>query len=296
MDYSLTLTDAVNTTESKRVSQKKRSEKAKGIKRPVCNCAYVLLSPTELGLTKKPKNKLLHRFVSFSPGLRGRAVCTSIIESPAVGIASQIAVRLASEAVIEEAIRTEAELNDPVFGVQAPDLVRAAFREANQRVFEYAKKMSGSEGLIASGLIGIYDGERFSLGQVGRYESFLYRNKCAYRLCEAPGFAERKEPQDAAWFIGGNAKVLVDLASVPLEPGDLVVLSTFPPHDTLLALAEMVFAAGHTLSESCEAFAAEGLAYEQKNLSPVGALPWFPGYEGEQEVRERIVFCLKRGD
>ncbi len=162
-------------------------------------------------------------------------------------IAKQIAVQMSLAAALERAHLAHDEfLRGQVDGVPcASHIVKEAFRAANHQVYEYAHRMSAGGQLAATGCIGCYDGERCTVARVGEFGNFLWRSGQLIELCEksssavargsAPAYGTGRHAGGVLQrFIGANSQILVDLASVKVREGDLLIISSFPwEHDLM---------------------------------------------------------------
>ena len=140
-------------------------------------------------------------------------------------ISSQIAVQMSIDAFIETALEVAEAPADPSLPVSST-IVREAFKEANARVYQYAHRMGAGGTMGAVGAAACYAGGRFTMARVGSFGGYLVRQRDCMPLFE------RDEKQSTAGtltrFIGANAQVLVDLASLEVAAGDLVAFTSIP--------------------------------------------------------------------
>lgn len=173
----------------------------------------------------------LFRSAAFSLGLRPGPVVWLFVEGAEGSISSQIAVQLAYEAMVEGVLGV---LKDELpASVSAIDIVQEAFRLSNQRVYQYAHRMLSGGKLSARGLIAAYDGKRVSVGQVGSFEAVLYRDGKLLRFHEPSTPHGEQQAGMLDRFIGANAQILVDLASVRVRDTDIVCVSSLAPGQEL---------------------------------------------------------------
>lgn len=186
----------------------------------------------------------------FSLGTRPSPVFFSALEGVSTNIRSQIAVKMALDAMISEApARFEAgERPDQSLALE---IVRDVFREANSKVYEYSHRMGSGGQISAKGIVAVFDGNRVSIGQAGDYESYLWRGG------KIVPFYERKDNVTLARggvlerFIGANTKILVDLATVAVRKGDIIVITTTSPTDALKNYLLEVFKKSGGVSNTC---------------------------------------------
>ena len=185
------------------------------------------------------------------------------VESGRGGITSQIALQMSLTSAVEKAQQMAEGPREEEDSLSASNIVREVFREANQQVYHYAHRMAAAGQVGATGLICAYDGQRFAVARVGRYESYLWRGGELLRLHQ-PQAETESEPGAGVLqrFIGANAQILVDLASVNLSEGDTVILSTIAWRDEFDAQARMILREAKSLDT-----AAQNLAYLASEFS-----------------------------
>lgn len=169
-------------------------------------------------------------------GRRGRLLTTGFDPSSPLlfasavaaggGITGKIAEKMAIDHAIEEAIAISSEPPGGTVDQRAQEIVRSCFRRANRAVYDYAHQM-GAGGSMGSSLVIAAIEARigaeplFSVGRVGPFEGYLFRDgRCLPLFGERWGAGEGTLTR----FVGANAKILVDIASLELREGDLLVL------------------------------------------------------------------------
>lgn len=153
-------------------------------------------------------------------------------------LSSQVACKLALEHFVDGVLEYFDRKNAPSGAEQAKngaagwveevslDVLEAAFKNANSSVYNFAHKLAAG-GKMASSLIGLVVQDRvIAAGRVGVGSAYLHREGELYPFFEAT--TQPRNGDAYATFIGANSIVAVELASVPVEPGDvLYVFSTF---------------------------------------------------------------------
>ena len=164
----------------------------------------------------------MDRFLSL--GVENAAFYGIVMNGLRNSITAQIAVKMALDAALERALETtSAESDLPL----ASNVVRESFKEANSRVYQYGHRMGAGGSMGATGMIASYADSRFTMGRVGDYEGYLIRGGGFLPLFER---AEKDIPKAGvrSRYIGANAQVLVDLASLEVLSGDLVAFTNLP--------------------------------------------------------------------
>ena len=159
----------------------------------------------------------------------GVPVLCGVLEGVHASLGSHIAVKMARDALVEEALA--AAERPPEAGGIALEVVRSVFREVNAKVYDYGHRMAAGGQVSAKALIASCDGQRVSIGQAGEYESFLRRGEKLMPFFDRSGAAEVKQQRGGVLerFIGANSKILVDLASVAVREGDLIIVTSLAP-------------------------------------------------------------------
>lgn len=190
----------------------------------------------------------------LSLDLQKAPLLVSVVEGSRGSITSQIAVQLSAKAILNRALdfyaayaTGEVRLEGPL----ATAVVREAFKQANHEVYTYAHRMGASGRVAATGFVAVYDGSRISVARVGRALSYilrdgelvsLYRDEAVDALEQTPGVLER--------FIGANAQILVDLASVEVRKGDVILLANVPGGAEFAQRAQAEFARDDSLESA----------------------------------------------
>jgi hypothetical protein len=162
------------------------------------------------------------------------------------GLGSQVAFRLALDHFVEGVVTAE-HSGDPVV------LLEAGFRSANQGVYQFGHRLAAGGRLTASVLGAVVSSQAVAVGRVGIGTAFLVRRGSVYpffedgekvllTLTETLDDADPSRAREVA-CIGQNSLVDVELASVPVAPGDVVIVSSRFARAEDLAEASQVMAA-----------------------------------------------------
>ena len=162
-------------------------------------------------------------FLSVNPTRKaGSALFVgSCAERAAIG--GQVASKLALQHFLSGAEESLAQSpGTAVVSDSTLSAMEAAFRTANTAVYEFGHKLSAG-GRMAASVISVFIREGFiSAGRVGKGVAYLARNGEVF-----PFFAQRPADQEAV-TVGSNSIVSVELASVPAEAGDVVLVFSDP--------------------------------------------------------------------
>jgi len=229
----------------------------------------------------RPANSFFSFSADLFPGndvFPERPVFLAFVEGFGGNITSQIAVRMALDAMKTEALSFSSKStsageskggknNSSRIGLE---FLQSAFREANQQVYQYGHRMLAGGHLGAMAMLLVFDGKKCSLGRVGSYGAFLWRQGKLQPFYESPAEREvhSKQPGMRDHFIGANAQILVDLAAVSMRDGDVVVLTSLATSEKLFAVGEKVLREMTSLDEAVKEFSYEmlGSLVEEKRL------------------------------
>lgn len=106
------------------------------------------------------------------------------------------------------------------------EVLETAFRKANSSVYQFGHSLAAG-GRMAASLIGlVIEHSTISVGRVGYGSAYLVRGGESFPFFEPPVMENLTKNRGA--FIGSNSLVPVELASVPIEEGDsILVFSDF---------------------------------------------------------------------
>lgn len=134
------------------------------------------------------------------------------------------------------------------------EVLEIAFKEANSSVYNFGHSLAAG-GRMAASLIGmVVENRVVAAGRVGFGSAYLIREGSAYPFFEPPSPEAIKK--GALSFVGSQSLVSVELASIPVEAGDILALfSTFLEKDEEQALgqslSELDFGEGRPCEDLC---------------------------------------------
>ncbi len=156
-----------------------------------------------------------------SLGLDRSPVLAAAVEAGDDGFASQIAVKMSAEAIVEAGFTAAGESHD------ASSIVAASFKSANDKVYEYSHRMAAGGSFAAKAVLAAIDRSRICVGQLGGCTAFLLRDGTLLDFFQNNSI-QADAPRDTllARFIGANVKIAVDLASMDAQAGDRIAVCT----------------------------------------------------------------------
>ena len=174
------------------------------------------------------------RYSSCSLGIENGPVLVCFAEGIKSGVTSQIGTKLAVDAILRE---TQQLFHGSTHPLEAADYVKTGFREANRELYRYGTKMLSGGKIAVHGVVACFDGEKLSIGRTGEYESYLFRDgKIAQFFGKEISFVQ---PAGVATFervLGASKQVLVDIASLKVEVGDKILVTTVGFSEHLLGI------------------------------------------------------------
>lgn len=178
-------------------------------------CAFSLSEPESAQL---PLSVAL-----LSLGLSQGPVLALAVEAGNSGFASQIAVKISRDAIVDAAF--EACVSEELNLLPADDLLTTAFKAANDSVYEYSHRMAAGGSFAAKAVAAIFDERQLSVAHLGASDSFLLRDGTLLSFFDRPA-AQAAVPSEGllARFIGANAKIAVDLSSLEVQAGDRIAI------------------------------------------------------------------------
>jgi len=188
----------------------------------------MISSHTECLVFRGPERSLeSSSYVFFNPV--GEPGCTVMAGSCAAheSIGSRVACRLAlahfSQALLDYFTRNAPTKSREDSSVAA---IENAFREANQSVYQFGHSLAAGGRLAAVFMSLVYipnsdGGASFCVGRVGSGPAYLLREGSLFPFFEAEKSLEQVPTEN---YLGTNSLVSVDIANVPVEPGDRVLL------------------------------------------------------------------------
>lgn len=214
------------------------------------------------------------RYISLSRIRANNPLFTAIIEGAQESIGGQIAVKITLEAMVKHVL----DLPEHYFSLERDKLernkaVQEVFQVANARIYEYGHRMTGAGRICAQGIVSIFDGDRVSIAQVGRFESFLWRDKKVLRFHQSGVrlYEGERQGEGLARYIGATQDISVDVASVRVKDSDVIVVTSLLPDDRLLGVVDKVLRTMSSVEEGSKKLATQTAAFEQsaKSGAPV---------------------------
>ena len=168
-------------------------------------------------------------YVALNPSRKPGSLVFACASAARESISSQVACRLSIEhflnGVLEyyetplELGRTENIANYQGETEISLEVLEAAFRTANTSVYNFGHKLAAG-GRMAASLLGIVLEENVAAaGRVGVGTAYLFRKGDLF-----PFFEARKADAGEPVFVGCNSLLTVELASVPVQASDTIVL------------------------------------------------------------------------
>lgn len=138
------------------------------------------------------------------------------------GIGSQVACKLSLEHFVGGVLGFFDKRTEKTHGAEGTELsvevLEAAFKNANSSVYEFGHKLAAG-GRMAACLLGVVvQGDVVAAGRAGGGTAYLYR------AGELFPFFERRNDIKEDSLVGSNSLVTVELASVPIEESDKILM------------------------------------------------------------------------
>lgn len=162
-------------------------------------------------------------FVTFNPSRTPGSLVAACSSAAKESLGSQVACKLAlehfSEAVLHYFDEGSGSARDEEISVQ---VLEVAFRNANNSVYQFGHKLAAG-GRMAASLVGlVLEESTIAAGRVGSGSAYLYRTGSVFPFFDVEGQSEAHAGEGS--LIGTNSLVSVELASVSVEAGDVVLL------------------------------------------------------------------------
>lgn len=184
----------------------------------------------------------LSSFVALNPLLRPAQMVFAGSSAIKESVGSQVAYRLALDyfvSGVERYYGSAAAAGRPLGSEQGvAALLEEAFRSANSSVYSFGHKLAAGGKMAASLLAVVIEQGRIATARVGFGSVYLFRAGELFPFFDAPEGGESKvgdaqeQPDEyqsrLKSFIGANAMVDVELASVVLQPEDIVCAFSRP--------------------------------------------------------------------
>lgn len=141
-------------------------------------------------------------------------------------IGGQVACRMAMEQFVEGVLeffdqpKLSGEGGAGTENEISLDVLEAAFKRANNAVYQFGHKLAAG-GKMATSLIGLVIEENIiASGRAGDGCAYLHRAGQLFPFFEAP----KSSTEGLGRYLGAHALVSVELASVPVEAGDVILV------------------------------------------------------------------------
>jgi hypothetical protein len=169
-------------------------------------------------------------YVALNPRTKPGSLVLGVSIAAKESISSQVACKLGLEH-FTDGVLDYYEAKDPqgrLFPISL-EVLEVAFKKANSSVYQFAHKLAAG-GRMASSLLGVVlEDKIIAAGKVGPGNVYLLRGGELF-----PFFETRKKdaqmPDEVAHesLIGAHSFVAVELASIPVEQGDGILIFPFP--------------------------------------------------------------------
>ncbi|NDC38482.1 MAG: hypothetical protein EBZ48_10575 [Proteobacteria bacterium] len=189
------------------------------------DCSYHVLSASEGGATT---------FVMLNPMKSPGSLVAAGAAARRDNIGSQVACKLAIEHFLESVL---AEFPTEIQAVTAPDdgeptvrVLEAAFKRANSSVYSFGHKLAAGGRMGASMIAMVITARSVGAARAGEGAAYLLRQGELFPFFEEKHAKEAPE-QLQEQLVGAHSLVSVELASVPLEPEDVLLLLSRTPNE-----------------------------------------------------------------
>ena len=167
-------------------------------------------------------------FVGINPDKKAGSLVVAGACAVREGIGSQVACKLSLEHFLDGVLNyfDERELigEEDVPPEVSLQVLEAAFRDANSAVYDFGLKLAAGGRMSASLLGLVVEDSVVAAARVGRGSAFLLRGGEIFPFFEGAGGDRRVDDPALGLFIGAQSLVSVELASVPLQSGDVLLL------------------------------------------------------------------------
>lgn len=183
-------------------------------------------------------------YVAFNPVLRPSQLIFAGSTAVVQGLGSQVAYRLAIDYFlkgVEDYYQglgaAGSEVVDTGDEESAVRVLEEAFRVANASVYGFGHKLAAGGRMAASLLAFMIEGRKFAAARVGQGSIYLFRGNQLFPFFSSEGvdravvgdvdeFSEVLSQRQA--YLGSHSIIDVEVASVALNPGDVVVAFSRP--------------------------------------------------------------------
>ncbi len=196
-------------------------------------------------------------FVSFNPHCSPGNLVIAGARAVKQSIGSQVACKLSLEHFVEGILDYfSGNFSDEDFVEAEPSLraLEAAFKRANKSVYSFGHSLAAG-GRMAAAFIGlVLEEETIASGRVGNGSAYLYRAGELFPFFDSADEATQEHQEG---YLGTQSLVSVELASVAIEPGDVLYvfsqeLSESEEAELISLSQDMDFnSPGNPISEIC---------------------------------------------
>ncbi|MFM1847537.1 MAG: hypothetical protein RL417_1011 [Pseudomonadota bacterium] len=171
-------------------------------------------------------------YVAFNPSLTPGSLVAATSVTSRESISSQVASKMALERFVEGVLEffasgaadTKREGEDE----RSLQILEAAFKKANSAVYQFGHKLAAG-GRMSASLIGlVVEDECVAAGRAGRSSAYLARGASLFPFFDQPRDAGLNAQQAREQLVGAHSMVSVELASVTVEPNDVIVAFSEP--------------------------------------------------------------------
>lgn len=165
-------------------------------------------------------------YIALNPSLRPGSLVFAASFAAREGISSQVAGKLALEhfttAVLDFFSSAAARGGATAEQEISLEVLEAAFRHANTSVYQFGHKLAAG-GRMAASLLGLVIEQRaVAAGRVGEGSAYLFRGGELFPFFEQKVFGSDEAALER--LIGAHSIVSVEVASVPIEEEDVIVV------------------------------------------------------------------------
>ena len=168
-------------------------------------------------------------FVALNPTRKPASVVIAGASAMKESLGSQVACRLALEHFVDGVLEffdgahdeSKAAGNDDIPEISL-EVLEVAFKRANSSVYDFGHKLRAGGRMSASLLGLVIENNTIAAGRVGPGSAYLYRSGELFPFFEHN--VEVTDPANIESYVGANSVVPVELASVPIEESDRILV------------------------------------------------------------------------
>lgn len=179
--------------------------------------------------------------VALNPSVKPGSLVFAGAEAARQGISAQVACKLALEHFVSAVLDEAEKLAPQATGEEDKStlVLEAAFKNANTSVYSFGHRLAAG-GRMAAAVLGLVINETVcAVGRAGPGTAYLFRAGELYPFFERRNLAEGQAAEER--LIGAHSIVAVELASVPIQAGDLLVaLARTPTTEAEIQLAVLL--------------------------------------------------------